>query len=73
MDDSQKLKNKATLWSSSSTSGCLSEESENTNLKSSMRPYNYWSILYKSWGMETNYMFIDWWWMGKEHVVYMDI
>ena len=33
MEISQKIKNGTSTWSSNSTSGCLSEENENTNSK----------------------------------------
>ena len=46
---SKKINNKTTIWPSNSTSGYLSEENENTNLKSFMFiPHVYCSSIYGS-------------------------
>ena len=37
----QKIKNRTTIWLSNSTSGYLSEENENTNLKNNLHPYSH--------------------------------
>ena len=41
------------FWTSNSTSGNLSEETQNTNLKEYMHPYVYCSIIYNSHDLET--------------------
>ena len=48
----QKIKNRAIIWSSGSTSGYLSEENNNANLKKYLEPYVHGSIIYISQGME---------------------
>ena len=56
MEDSmkipQKIKNGTALWTSNSTSGDLSEETQNTNSKEYMHPYVHRSIIYNSQDME---------------------
>ena len=56
----QKIKNITTRWSSGSTSGYLSEENNNANLKKYLEPYVHGNIIYISQGMEaTEYPSID--------------
>ena len=50
--DYLKIKNRTTIWSSNSTSGYLSEENENTNLKRYMHSYVHRNIIYNSQDME---------------------
>ena len=49
----QKVKNRTTIWSNNSTSGYLSEEDKNTNLKRYMHPHVYYRIVYNSQDMQT--------------------
>ena len=49
----QKIKNRTTIRSSSSTAGYLSKEYENTNSKRYMYPNVHCSIIYSSQDMET--------------------
>lgn len=55
-------------WSSNSTSGYLSQETRNTNLKRYLHPHVYCSIIYNSKDMETASVSIDGW-TDKENVV----
>ena len=48
----QKIKNRATLKSSNSTSGYLPEENKSTNSKRYMHPYLHCSIIYNSQDIE---------------------
>ena len=48
----QKIKNRAIIWSSNSTSGYLSEEKENANSERYLHPHVYCSIIYNSQDME---------------------
>ena len=48
MEFLQKIKTKTVIWSSNSTSGYLSKENKNTNLKRYMLSYVQCSILYNS-------------------------
>ena len=50
---SKKIKNRTTIWSSYSTSGYLTEEYKNTNLRRYVHPYVHYSTIYNSQGMET--------------------
>ena len=52
MEVSLKIKNRVTIWSSSSTPGHLSKENENTNSKRAMHPNVHSSIIYNSQDME---------------------
>ena len=54
MEIPQKIKNQTTLWSSYSTSGYLSKEQENINLKSYMHPYVHCSIIHNSQDLEAS-------------------
>ena len=49
---SSKTENRTTIWSSNSTSGYLSEENKNTNLKRYMHPHDHCSIIYKGQEMQ---------------------
>lgn len=49
----QKIENRATMWSSNSTSGYLEKENENTNSYRYIEPHIHWSIIYNSQGMKT--------------------
>ena len=53
MEVARKIKNRTTIWSSNSTSGCLPKENENTNLRRYMHSNEYYSIIYNSQDMET--------------------
>ena len=53
MEIPQKFKNKTTVQSSNSTFGYLSEENENTNLKSYLHAHGHCSIIYNGHNMET--------------------
>ena len=56
----QKIKNRTIIRSSSSTSGYLSEENNNANLKKYLEPYVHGHIIYIRQGMEaTEYPSID--------------
>ena len=46
MELPQKIKHGTASWPSNSTSGTLSEETRNTNLKEYMHPYDHCSIIY---------------------------
>ena len=48
----QDIKNRATIWSSNSTSGYLSKETKNTNSKRYMSSHVHFSIIYESQDME---------------------
>ena len=50
-EDSQNIR-RATMWSSDSTSGTISEDHENNDLKRYMHPYVHCCILYNSQAME---------------------
>ena len=52
MDVPQKIKNRITLWPSYFTSGHLSKETQNTNLKEYMHPCVHCSIIYNSQDLE---------------------
>ena len=52
MEFPQKIKNRTAIWFSNSTTGYLSEENENTNLKKYMHPYVHCSIIYSTQYME---------------------
>ena len=52
LEGPQKIKNRITIRSSSSTTRYLAKENENTNLKRSMHPYVYCSILYNNQDMK---------------------
>ena len=45
---SQKIKNRAIIWSSDSTSGNISEGNENANSKRHMHPNVHSNIIYNS-------------------------
>ena len=49
----QKIKNRTVMEASSSTSGYLYKENENTNSNGYMHPYVHCSIIYNSQDMET--------------------
>ena len=53
MEDPQKIKNRATKWSSNSTAGYLSEENENTDSKRYIHPNVHCSIIHNREEMET--------------------
>ena len=48
----QNIKNGTALWPSDSTSGNISEETRNTNLKEYMHPWVCFSITYNNQAME---------------------
>ena len=60
----QKIKNGTALWLRDSTSGNLSEETQNTNLKEHKHPYAHCSITYNCQNMEAAQVSISKW-MGK--------
>ena len=47
----KKIKNRTVLWLSDSTSGNLSKETRNTNLKEHKHPYVHCSIIYNHQGI----------------------
>ena len=53
MEILQKIKHGTTIWPSNSTSGYLTEENENMNLKKYMHAYVHYRIIYNSQDMET--------------------
>ena len=53
MEILQKIKTGTVLWPSDSTSGYVSEETQNTNSKEYMHPYVHCSVIYNSQGLET--------------------
>ena len=52
MESPQKIENRIVIWSSSSTTGYLSRENKNTNLKRSMNSSVHCSIIYNSQDMD---------------------
>ena len=52
MEIAQKIKNRTIPWSGYPTSGYLSKEYKNTNLKRYMNPYVHHSIIYNSQDMK---------------------
>ena len=66
----QDIKNRATIWSSNSTSGYLSKGNENINSKRYMHRHVHSSIIYNSQAIETTQVSTGRW-MDKEDVVYM--
>ena len=52
MELPQKIKSGTALWSSDSTSGNMSKETQNTNLKGYMPAYANCSVIYNSQDME---------------------
>ena len=52
MGVTKKIKSRTTIWSNNSTSGYLSKENKNTNLKRYMHPSVHCSIIYNSQDME---------------------
>ena len=59
MEVPQKIKNRTTIWSSSSTSGYLSKENKNTNSKKYLHPHVH-SNIYHSQDMETQVPIDGW-------------
>ena len=54
-----KIKGKTNIWPSNSTSGCLSEKIQNTNLKRYAHPYVHCSIIYNSLDLEATWLSIN--------------
>ena len=52
MEFPQKIKDGTAFWPSDPTSGNISEETQNTNLKEHKHPYVHCSIIYNSQDME---------------------
>ena len=59
MELPQKVKNATALWRSDSTSGNLSEETWNTNLKVYMHPYVYFNVINNTQDLEAAYVHQD--------------
>ena len=59
MEFFQKIKNGTALWPSDSTSGYISEETENTHSQESMHPYLHCSVIYNSQDLEAVKMSIS--------------
>ena len=59
MEVPQKIKNGTALWPSDSTSGSLSKETQNTNLKERKYPYVHCSVIYNSQDLEATQMSIS--------------
>ena len=57
----QKIKNGSVLWLTDSTSGYISKQTQNTNLKEYMHLYVYCTIIYNSQDMEAFQMPTDRW------------
>ena len=68
MEFSQKIKNRNVIWSSNSTSGYLSEENKNTNLKRYTHLHVHYTIIYSRQDIEVTEVSIGRW-MGKEIMV----
>ena len=61
MELPQKIKNRSALWPSNSTSGKLSKETQNTNLKEHKHPYVHCSVFYNSQDLEAAQVCTSWW------------
>ena len=59
--DTSKIKNGAALWPSDSTSGSISEETQNTNSKEYMHPYICCSVIYNSQDLEAAQVSVNRW------------
>ena len=59
MEISEKIKNETALWLSSSTSGNISEETQNTNSKEYIHPCVHCSVIYDSWDLEASQVTIN--------------
>ena len=57
----QKIKSRTAIWSSNSTSECLSKGNKITNLKRYLHPCVRCSIIYNSQDMETTEVSTDGW------------
>ena len=57
----QKIKNRTALWPRNSSSGYISEETQNTNLKEYMHLYVHCSVIYNSQAMEAAQVPISRW------------
>ena len=68
MEVPQKIKNRSTIRPNNFTTGYLSKENENTNLRRYMHPGVYSSVIYNSQIMEAIQVSINRW-MDKEAVV----
>ena len=55
----QKIKHGSALWLNNSTSGYMSEEPQNTDLKAHMHPHVHCSIIYNSQDMEAAQVLIN--------------
>ena len=66
----QKIKNGTALWPSDSTSGNISKETQNTNLKEYMHPYAHFSDMYNSQDLEAAQVPISWWVEKKLWYIY---
>ena len=55
----QKIKNRAIIWSSNSTSGYISKENKNANSKRYMNPSVHSNIIYNSQGMGATWVPIN--------------
>ena len=65
----QKIKNRTALWPRNSSSGYISEETQNTNLKEYMHLYVHCSVIYNSQAMEAAQVPINRW-VDKNVVVH---
>ena len=70
MEFPQKIKNGTALWPSDSTSGNISEETQNANSKEYMSPYVHCNIIYNSQDMDTALVPINRW-VDKKVVVHL--
>ena len=61
MEIPQKIKNGSIFWSSNSTSGNVSEGTQNTNLKEHKHPYVHCNIIYNLQDMEAAQVSINKW------------
>ena len=68
--NTSKIKNGTVLWPNNSTSGNLSEEIQETNLKEYMHTYAHGSILYNSQDLEAAQVSISRW-VDKKAAVHL--
>ena len=70
MELPQKIKNRTALWLSNPTSGNISEETQNTDLKEYMHSYVHCSVIYNKHDLEPFQVPISKW-VDKKAVVHL--
>ena len=70
MELPQKIKNGTALWPSDSTSGNISQKSQNTNLRAQRPPYVHSNVTYSNQDLEAAQVFISRW-VDKKVVVHV--